>query len=297
MGRSPERCLKRKGGNIPNEQQEGVSSEAVLPLRTEIRTKPPEVVFLASSPLGDELELLFQIQGGDHFRYIVQRTVLGIGFPLASDYGQMSHAYVCVIAERVWQNEVSGTHPPERQYIVIDEAECTLVSELTAHCVRLKDVYRCSAAFCPNDPPGLVDGLKRAEGLSHYNENDPPHLLRERYPTFVSRDTRVSVRDVPVDIEVARKDINVFLDAELEYPGTDGVKIYGNAEEPRRKLITLASGVNFHSDRADMAIQRSEPKYLIPVWLAASGLDRSMARSRIPGQKSHRWQGSEHSGY
>ena len=96
---------------------------------------------------------------------------------------------------------------------------------------------------------------------------------------------------------MARKDINAFLDTHLQYPGT-GIPIYGNSDEPQRKLITLASGNNFHTDLADQAIQRSEPKYIVPVWLAVSGLDKSFAFGRSGGpQQGHQWKGSAHSGY
>ena len=88
---------------------------------TELKAFPPEVVFLASRPLGDELELLFQVMKGEHFRHIVRRPGLGIGFPSSADYGQMNPAYVCVAAERVWHSEVDDS-PSERQYIIIDEA-------------------------------------------------------------------------------------------------------------------------------------------------------------------------------
>ena len=246
----------------------------------ELKTFPPEVVFLASRPLGDDLELLFQVMKGEHFRHIVRRTVLGIGFPSSTDYGHTSHAYVCVAAERVWPCEVDDHTAPERQYIIIDEAECMLMSQLVEHCIRLKDTYLCSAAFCANDPISLVEGLKRTEGLSHYRD-EPPHLLRERFKSFVSRQTRVSVQDLPVDIDGARKDINVLLDTQLQFPGT-GIPIYG---------------VNFHTDLADQAVQRSEPKYLVPVWLAVNGLDRTMARNRMGQTKSHEWTGATHSGY
>ena len=260
----------------------------------ELKTFPPEVVFLASRPLGDELELLFQVMKGEHFRHIVRRTVLGIGFPSSADYGQMNPAYVCVAAERVWHSEVDDS-PSERQYIIIDEAECMLTSQLVEHCIRLKDTYLCSAAFCANDPVGLVNSLKRAEGLSNYSD-EPSEILRQRHPSFVSTLYRASVQDVKVDLEAARKDINGFLDAQLQFPGT-GIPIYGNADEPQRKLITLDSGANFHTDLADQAVQRSEPKYIIPVWLAVNGLDRSFARSRAGGRRSHEWSGATHSGY
>lgn len=252
------------------------------------------MTFLATRPLEDGLQLLFQIDG-QNFDHVVSRTVLGIGFPTATDYGQTNHAYACVAAERTWPCEVDDHTPPERQYIIIDEAECMLMSELIAHCVRLKDKYLCSGVFCPNDPPALVDSIKRAEGLSYYDD-DPPHVLRDRHPSFASTLYRASVREVKVDIEAARKDINAFLDAHLMFPGT-GIPIYGNSEEPQRKLITLASGTNFKTDLADQAVQRSEPKYIAPVWLAASGLDRSMARGRPGGPRSHTWEGSAHSGY
>lgn len=254
-----------------------------------------DATFVATRPLGDELELIFQLEGAETFAHIVKRTVLGIGFPAPTSHGQTSHAYVCVAAERVWYPEIDDS-PPERQYIIIDEAESMLMSQLTENCIRLKDKYLCSAAHCPGDPVGLVEGLRRAEGLSNYAD-DPTETLRQRHPSFVSTLYRANVQTKTVDLAVARKDINAFLDTHLQYPGT-GIPIYGNSDEPQRKLITLASGNNFHTDLADQAIQRSEPKYIVPVWLAVSGLDKSFAFGRSGGpQQGHQWKGSAHSGY
>ena len=257
----------------------------------------PEVMFLAARNLGDEgIELLFQA-GDQHFSHIVRRTVLGVGFPAPTDYGQSSYAYLCVAAERCWYGE-DDSMLPERQYIIIDETESTIASDIYLEAIRLKDKYLASMVFCPNDPAALVDGLKRIEGLSHYAD-EPVPMLRERFPTFVSTIYRAGVRDVKVDIEEARKDINRMLDDELRYPGTNlpifGPSLGANAQ---RRLITLSSGVNFKTDLADQAIQRSEPKYIVPVWLAVNGLDRSMAwrGSRTP-KKAHEWQGSANSGY
>ena len=123
-------------------------------------------------------------------------------------------------------------------------------------------------------------------------------MLRERFPTFVSTIHRAGVRDVKVDIEEARKDINRMLDEELRHPGTD-LPIFGPATgtNAQRRLITLTSGVNFKTDLADQAIQRSEPKYIVPVWLAVNGLDRSMVWKGRSTKKAHEWQGSANSGY
>ena len=257
---------------------------------------PPEVVFLAARNLGDEgVELLYR--AGDHsFSHVVRRTVIGVGFPTATDYGQSSYAYLCVAAERCWYGEDDSTLP-ERQYIIIEEAEATITSSIYQHAVRLKDTYLASMVFCPNDPVALVDGLKRVEGLSHYPD-EPPQMLRERFPTFVSTIHRAGVRDVKVDIEEARKDINRMLDEELRHPGTD-LPIFGPATgtNAQRRLITLTSGVNFKTDLADQAIQRSEPKYIVPVWLAVNGLERSMVWKGRSAKKAHEWQGSANSGY
>jgi len=255
----------------------------------------PDVIFLTARNLGEDLELLFQIEGSANFSHIVRRTVLGVGFPEVNDYGQRSHAYVCVAAERIWPNEMEEHGRPERQYIIIDEAEAVLLSDLSAHIIRLKDTYLATTVYCPNDPVALVEGLKRREGIAYYRD-EPTPMLRDRFPSFVSTLTRAAIRDVPVNLETARQDINRVLDETLAYPGTD-LPIYGVGDKPQRRLVTLASGVNFHTELADQAVQRSEPRYIIPVWLAINGLDTSMVWGSRGKKAGHEWKGAGHSGY
>jgi hypothetical protein len=255
----------------------------------------PDIIFLTARNLGEDLELLFQVEGKPNFSHIVRRTVLGVGFPEVNDLGQRNHAYVCVAAERVWPNEMEDFGRPERQYIIIDEAEAVILSDLTAHIVRLKDTYLATTVYCPNDPIALVEGLKRAEGIAYYRQESTP-MLRDKFPSFVSTLTKAAVRDIPVNLEAARQDINRMLDETLAYPGTD-IPIYGAGDVPHRRLVTLTSGVNFHTEKADQAVQRSEPRYIVPVWMAVNGLDTSMAWGNRQKKQGHEWKGAERSGY
>jgi hypothetical protein len=250
---------------------------------------------LTTRGVGEDLELLYQVPDHEHFQYLLRRTAVGVGFPEAVDYSQGSYAYACVVGERVWWPIEEGSQP-ERQFVVLDEVEATDSSDLFASVAVLKDRYLASVVFCPNSPRTMVDALRRMPGLTHY-PGDPPALLRQRFPTYVSRETVAGIRDVDTgDVETMRRDLNRFLDAELHYPSSDLPIFSSQGREPVRKLIVLQSGDNFSTAIANQGIHRSEPKHIAPIWLAANGLERSMSWSEV-GKVGHQWKGSQVTGY
>ena len=235
---------------------------------------------LITSRAGDELKLLYQDLSQHHPGQApgldrVRRTALGMSFP--AEDGRSSYGYVCVVAERCYWSR-DPVKPPERQYVVLDEAGSSSFYGLSDDVVALKDQYLSDFVSCPASPVSSVEALRRMEGLTHYPE-DPPQLLRQRWKTFISRNTVAAIRETSLpDGADIHTDLNTMWDKELQHPD-DGLPVFGSAATaPLKALYVLGSSreSNFTTTLAAQGIRTRDETVLSALWLAVRGLESTL---------------------
>jgi hypothetical protein len=242
---------------------------------------------LITSRAGDELRLLYQdlsqhrpgqAPGLDR----VRRTAIGMAFP--TEEGRDSYGYACTVAERCyWPRNITasairGGKAPERQYVVLDEAGASSLFSLLEDATFLKDRYLSDFVACPNAPASAVEALRRAEGLTHYPD-DPPQILRQKWPGFVSQSTVAFVRDTPLpDEAVLRTDLNTLWERELQHPD-DGLPIFGSAAEAPLKALYLLGSTresNYSTSQAAQGVRTGDMTVLSALWLAVKALEATL---------------------
>jgi len=225
------------------------------------------VIHLATRKLGDDLEIIYQAD--EPVAITCTRTVIGVSFPDSSNF--QGYGYACVAAEQAFSGYEKDSIP-ERQIIIIDEADSPSASGLFLEVVNLKDRYQCQTTFCPNSPKTLADTLMRYDGLSYYSKDKIDE--KEKWPHFVSLLTTCGVRDEHIEsVDTMRADLDHELSRELQYP--ESGPVLGRNRETKRGFAILQSGDNFKTPRASQGIMQADEQILIALWLATHGLKNS----------------------
>ena len=225
---------------------------------------------LLSRPKQDGIEIVFQPPGTARaFAYQVRRTVLGVSFPAQETAGDVAYGYVCVVGERMFHAE-RDDREPQRQYVVMDEADAANLQVLFAGVVRLKDLYLASMVFCTNAPASTVEALKRTEGISFYS-HDHPRTLAERFPTYVSRQTVAAIREASMVAQDAHGGLARLLSEDVTDIATSLPVLTGGRQVAKR--LTLVRDLNTMKARA--GIQSADVPVCMALWLAVSGLESS----------------------
>jgi len=250
----------------------------------------------------DGIDVLYHKDGADINTMTgldrVSRSVIGLTFPeTGADYG-----YACVAVERTWWPYDGESGNPARQYVIIDEVSRQTPRELLDAVVVLKDRYLSETIACPNEPHYAVEGLRRHDGINHYPDLEAI-FLRERFPTYVSRDTTAYIRETPIpDGASLARDMDQWWGEDLIHPSS-GVELFTPASDrPLKKLVVLGAppDANFSTREASQGVQTGDSVIRTAIWLAVKCLEESIwiHNSRNQGKvgRGHTWKPAR-SGY
>jgi len=251
---------------------------------------------------GGLIEVIYDIQAEDKLGFAIQfsRTVLGVAFTETAKANIPAHSYCCVVGEqcRYPRSREVPQKPPERIYMVLDEADCGRLYDLLVTLITLKDQYLAERCWVPMKPESVSEVVARQEGFSRYNKDRVPQECRKLWPSFVDLDTVAVVDkiDLPAP-EAMHSDLEVLLDTYAKNPNTGQPLLDGEAR-PIPRLLIIEEGNN---ERAQRAIQRgaSETYAASALWLALMGLEKTRPRTfrQQLQQDDFVPQGSKYTGY
>ena len=233
---------------------------------------------LVSQERNGQIEVVYHLEkedrqqnrtDGEIFRYELSRTVIGLGI-------EEGTAFIVVVGERTYWHP-DNKRRPERLYVVLDEAEPRTPADLFDKAVEFKDRYLAHMTYMPAEPVGLVEAARRHEGLTYYQFTDG-FVNRERWPTYVSYDTRSGLTDVRVPgAATLHGDLELLLSTTVLDPATN--KALTDRPGPMgRPIQKLLFPNDFPTARTRTAVRQGLLPLCRPLWCAVMGLDRSTPR-------------------
>lgn len=240
---------------------------------------------LISRSIDDGVEVIYELsdeeraavrdadQDARNFTYHFSRTGLGVAFEKG--------LYGVVVGERTWWGD---RNRQSRAYLILDEVEGDSPAAFFDELIRLKDEYLPQTLYCPDQPRGMLDSLRRMEGLTHYTQTHPG-ANKELWPSFVSTATRAGVYESKQPSENAvLRDLEAYLTAPVLDPNTSQTMRVGLGGPPLTQL-SLPEELNNRATRT--AIRQGQPEPLVALWYGVSGLDRTRPRRKPLGQMPH----------
>lgn len=257
---------------------------------------------LATIPFSGGLRINYlvpPVEGQEAQIFTMEASRVGIGICLSED-----SCVAVVVAERLLsfdrrserERRQGGGETPHygRYFLVIDEAVAPLPQELIDHLIRLKDVYRAGVVFGPDRPAHLVDTMRRAEGLTHYRQEQVSPLLAQRlWPSFVDYEVTAGYAQRPVpDEPTVHRDLEMGLSSYAKDPRT-GANLTGK-DGAAVPMLNLPADFNNLKTRA--GVRSGNLTTCTALWHVFTGLHTSWARPQS-SQGEHTHVGNRVTGY